>query len=1145
MQRPADRQEMNEDGTPRRKYELDDADESRLWFRTSLGMVLTSAVILAKNLMFGPKPQQYADGGMTDFADRTQHIQDADTAPTVTFDNASNSATDTADDLIKTFKNSLVPAASRGDWASVANDSAVKLAAIPRGQTNDNVPLYGAAPGYSVTLPQAESGSPYASHMGRAIDTGGALSDVLRPAAQSDDSTNTPPTKPPVAPPVADKDRAANRLPVSSGALNLGSLLVNSTFILALNELLRNASDPDGDALTVTNFRASSGTAIVGTDGFFRFTPALDDTSNVTFTFAVSDGEGSIQQVAYLDLLPTEAKSQDGTPQNDVLIGTPQDDIINALGGDDTIIGREGDDIIYAGDGNDRIIAGDGNDIVYAGAGNDIVYAGAGNDVVFGETGNDIIFGEAGRDVLNGGSGSDTISGGEDDDTVNGEDGDDVLLGDGGNDVLVGEFGNDRADGGTGNDTLLLGAGDDIGMGNDGNDGFIAGTGQSVQAALSNSAGEADSTTTLLPGPAAQIHTLSFGSDNTVVCDDTSLATTGSSLQRAVTIAGSDDADTFTIFSAAEASAAGITDIAAGAEIIVTRNGTDNRSVVAELADIGALNIDTADGDDHITFIGDFGATELFIVDGGGSDTIDVAQFTSVLDVSFYSGGDDQIVGDIGHINLIGIDDGNDSYDGSGGNDTYDMSSAVFNANVNLATGTANSEDTGHDTLLNIENVTTGSGNDQIVGDDNDNQFVTNSGDDEISAGAGNDSIRSGDGNDVFVAGSGPTHSSDGDDYYDGGNGIDTYDTSSISTAVTIDLDAGAATGSEIGLDYLTNVENVITGSADDVVIGNDGANIVETGAGNDTFVAVAGAEGESDGDDRYDGGDGTDTYDTSDIATSVVIDLAAEEAFGERIGNDVLNHVENVITGSDADTVIGSDTTNVIQTGGGDDIVHAGDGDDIIRAGGVNSPEADYDGNDTFNGGQGSDTYDISSFLADVVVDLNNGTAVSDDIGADTLHDIENVYCGDGDDTIYANEEANSFSGGQGDDLFVFNSIASIGSGRGSRDRVLDFEVGDRINLDDIVNEFEDAGSQSGSGSGSRAAFDVSFIGADQAFTRPGELRLRYDDFDGERGNVLLEGNTDYDDRAEFQLEFLGDLDDLSSILAQSFLNQSGSSQH
>lgn len=74
MQRPADRQEMNDDGTPRRKYEIDDIDESRFWFRASLGMVLASAVILAKNLMFGSKPQQYADGGSNDTADRTQQI---------------------------------------------------------------------------------------------------------------------------------------------------------------------------------------------------------------------------------------------------------------------------------------------------------------------------------------------------------------------------------------------------------------------------------------------------------------------------------------------------------------------------------------------------------------------------------------------------------------------------------------------------------------------------------------------------------------------------------------------------------------------------------------------------------------------------------------------------------------------------------------------------------------------------------------------------------------------------------------------------------------------------------------------------------------------------------------------------------------
>ncbi len=45
-----------------------------------------------------------------------------------------------------------------------------------------------------------------------------------------------------------------------------------AAILITLADLLRNASDPDGDALSVTNVRVSSGT-LTPTDGGWMFQP--------------------------------------------------------------------------------------------------------------------------------------------------------------------------------------------------------------------------------------------------------------------------------------------------------------------------------------------------------------------------------------------------------------------------------------------------------------------------------------------------------------------------------------------------------------------------------------------------------------------------------------------------------------------------------------------------------------------------------------------------------------------------------------------------------------------------------------------------------------------------------------------------------
>lgn len=257
-----------------------------------------------------------------------------------------------------------------------------------------------------------------------------------------------------------------NRAPLSRGPIYLGTGLVNLSMLLMWADLARAAVDPDGDPLTISAIRATSGEIRAYGDDAWIYVPERDSQGLVNLTFTLSDGKASVQGQGFLDLRAHAETEITGTDGDDILLGTPGKDLIDAGAGNDTVYGREGDDLILGGAGDDVLIGGEGRDVIHGGDGDDRIFGGDGNDVLFGDAGNDMLFGEAGRDTLMGGDGQDILSGGDGDDRLFGEAGDDVLSGDAGNDVL---------DGGTGHDTLAGGAGDDVMVGDEGDDVFVAG----------------------------------------------------------------------------------------------------------------------------------------------------------------------------------------------------------------------------------------------------------------------------------------------------------------------------------------------------------------------------------------------------------------------------------------------------------------------------------------------------------------------------------------------------------------------------------------------------------------------------------------------------------------------------------------------
>lgn len=693
--------ELNDDGTPRRKYEINEQQESHRIFSITIGLVIVQALVLLKNILFGedaPQPQR-ASGSSSD---------------------ANNANAPGGDDPAVLDEESVLAGKSDREDTGEAMAPLSKTLSMSASIKRPTVSLYEEQIEYASLFPLA------------ANDNATPLDELLGGMTGSPASgSGTSEPEDPVDPPNGDGDddetdddpRLVNRLPVVSRPVYLGEFLMNQAVIITLVELLRFASDADGDALAIGNLQTTSGTVTVRQDGSWLFSPRFNDNANVTFTYTIGDGKGTVAQTAYLQIVNPHEAPIVGTEGDDRIVGTPGNDTIDAYGGDDTIIGREGDDVIYGGEGNDRILAGDGDDVVYAGGGDDVVFAGAGNDAVFGGAGDDIVWGEEGDDTLFGEAGNDRIMGGSGLDTISGGDGLDVLDGDSGDDIIDGGAGADTIDGGAGQDIIIAGQGDDHVSGEDGADIFIA-----------------------------------------------------------------------------------------------------------------------------------------------------------------------------------AVADGNDSYDGGAGFDSYDISATTASADIDLVLGSASSDDIGTDTVTSIESIAFGSGDDHL-------------------------------------------------------------------------------TAGEITAILLTNPEP-----------------------------------------DRFDGGDGDDTYDISWTVSATVVNLATGEVQGDEIGTDILTNFEN-------------------------------------------------------------------------------------------------VNCGSGDDVIIANDSVNTLSGGDGNDNFVFGTVASIGSGQGSRDQILDFAVGDRIDLNNLSDEFADLVDATFEDQNIRRFV---LIREQEEFSRPGQIKFKYESFD-DHSVTIIQGNMDYDDEAEFELELIG----------------------
>lgn len=177
------------------------------------------------------------------------------------------------------------------------------------------------------------------------------------------------------------------------------------------------------------------------------------------------------------------------------------------------------------------------------------------------------------------------------------------------------------------------------------------------------------------------------------------------------------------------------------------------------------------------------------------------------------------------------------------------------------------------DTTLRFTNPTSTGSNDSDLKIDNITvtplDTPTTTGNDTINAGEGSDFVDAGGGDDLVTV----DGTFAGNDTLDGGAGNDTLALlPDDNRNLTVDMVAGGVADGMAGAQVFSNFENVITGGGNDSVIGDAGANVIQTQGGNDTVQA-------GDGNDTVDGGDGNDS----------LLGGAGDDSISGGAGNDTI----------------------------------------------------------------------------------------------------------------------------------------------------------------------------------------------------------------------------------------------------------------
>ncbi len=505
------------------------------------------------------------------------------------------------------------------------------------------------------------------------------------------------------------------------------------------------------------------------------------------------------------------------------------------------------------------------------------------------------------------------------------------------------------------------------------------------------------------------------------------------------------------------------------------------RAVVSFTDGLG--NIESVTSASTTRVVGDF-----FNGIGNNADTF---VGTAGDDIANLNGGNDTATGGAGDDRLDGGANG-------GAGDTAVFTGAIGNfsfgnnaANNIIVTDSVGNE--GIDTLLNFEQlrfngvtyaVNTGNGNANTINGGGGLDAVFGfAGDDTLNGGNGSDLVVGGSGDDTITYNVTPNNGAlnSGRDIIDGGtntaigdrfilNGSNAAETFRIYTAaaatlagitgfginteIVVTRTVGATTNVIAELD---NIEEItINGSGVSVPGNNPGGGITVVPAGPDTVQIIGDFNTTSLNFNTItvNGSTANDTVDVSALSSAHRIVFTSNGGVDTVIGARTQDVLHEMITGTVAN--------NTINAGNGNDTVNGLAGNDTflatLVAGGT-------DGNDTYNGGDGYDYYDMSATSANANVNLNTGLAVSGQIGSDKLSSIEgvigsqgnNVLTGDGygnvlkglagDDSLSGGIAADNLDGGDGNDYLDGGDHNDIMFGGAGNDTLYGGAGDDRLN--------------------------------------------------------------------------------------------------